>query len=72
MKNARRSSAGLALNPYLIRKNRMRKIAQSHLGIHPSGLPLFAWASQRCTTLKPKLVSWRVNRWLGVDRVEVR
>jgi len=50
----------------------MRKIAHFHHEIYPPDLPLFAWASQRRTNTKPKVVAWRVNRWLGVDRVEVR
>lgn len=48
----------------------MANVAERSHEIHR--LPLFAWASQRHTTTRPKLVSWRVNRWLGVDRVEVR
>ena len=49
----------------------MAHVEHHHPEIHPPDLPLFLWASRRRTT-KPKLVSWRVNRWLGVDRVEVR
>lgn len=50
----------------------MAHVAHHHSEIHPPDLPLFDWASKRCTATKRKVVSWRVNRWLGVERVEVR
>ena len=50
----------------------MANVADYQSTIYPPDLPLFMWAAQRHTASKPIFVSWRVNRWLGVDRLEVR
>lgn len=72
MKRPGAYDAGLHSHQSSIGVISMANVADYQSTIYPPDLPLFMWAAQRHTASKPIFVSWRVNRWLGVDRLEVR
>ena len=46
------------------------KIHKRNEECKPSLLPLFQWAAERHHH-RPCVTRWTINRWLGVERIEV-